>query len=283
MASALIFSPARTSGRTLRFIHSGPSAAIGGAADRVAVQAGVQPAAAMARHLLGLDDAEERIGRHAAILLGKTELQQAGGRGLAVELARELLGLVPLVDMGHDLALDEAADGAPEGLVLLGIEGAVPGRPRAERAWVNRRRPLGFSSVPCYTWWIIVSRVDSAKQPFILAGIEAATDRPCAGDGNWLLSFSLPSTGWRSAVSTAWSRSASCSSTRRPSWSTSPRATSSMLGAFVCLHGGRLVGPRLLARPSLIAVVAVGIFGALLDAHGAAPASSASRSSPSSC
>ena len=102
-------------------------------ADRVAVQAGVQPAAAMARHLLGLDDAEERIGRHAAILLGKTELQQAGGRGLAVELARKLLGLIPLVDMGHDLALDEAADGAPEGLVLLGIEGAVRGALRQER------------------------------------------------------------------------------------------------------------------------------------------------------
>ena len=31
MASALIFSPASTSGRTLRFIHSGPSAAMGGA------------------------------------------------------------------------------------------------------------------------------------------------------------------------------------------------------------------------------------------------------------
>ena len=30
MASAEIFSPASTSGRTLRFIHSGPRAAIGG-------------------------------------------------------------------------------------------------------------------------------------------------------------------------------------------------------------------------------------------------------------
>ena len=120
MASALIFSPASTSGRTLRFIHSGPSAAIGGAADRVAVQAGVHAAAAVARHLLGLDDAEERIGRHAAIFLGEAELQQAGGRGLAVELAREFLGLVPLVDIGHDLAVDEAADGAR-------------GRPRAPR------------------------------------------------------------------------------------------------------------------------------------------------------
>ena len=76
----------------------------------------------MTRHLLGLDDAEERIGRDAAIFLGETELQQAGGRGLAIELAWELLGLVPLVDMGHDLAFDEAPHGAPERLVLLGIE-----------------------------------------------------------------------------------------------------------------------------------------------------------------
>ena len=42
----------------------------GRGADGVAVEAGVEAAAAMARHLLGLDDAEERIGRHAAVFLG---------------------------------------------------------------------------------------------------------------------------------------------------------------------------------------------------------------------
>jgi hypothetical protein len=78
----------------------------------------------VARHLLGLDDAEEGIGRHAAIFLGKAKLQQARGRGLLIEFTRELLGLIPLVDMGHDLALDEATDRAPESLVLLRIEGA---------------------------------------------------------------------------------------------------------------------------------------------------------------
>jgi len=78
----------------------------------------------MARHLQGLDDAEEKIGRHAAIFLGEAELQQAGGRSLAVELAREFLGLVPLVDMGHDFALDEAADGVAEGLVFFAVERA---------------------------------------------------------------------------------------------------------------------------------------------------------------
>jgi hypothetical protein len=90
----------------------------------VAVQAGVQPAAAVARHLLGLDDAEERIGRHAAIFFRKAELQQASGRRLTVELARKLLGLIPLVDVGHELAVDKAADRTPECLVLLRIEGA---------------------------------------------------------------------------------------------------------------------------------------------------------------
>src|SRR5262249_48953796 len=44
-------------------------------------------------------------------------------------------------------------------------------------------------------------------------------DRPSgAGVGNWLFFFSSPSTGWRSAAFTAWSRSASCSFTRRRSW-----------------------------------------------------------------
>ncbi len=101
-----------------------PECRDGRTTDRVAVEAGVHPAAAVARHLLGLDDAEERIGRHTAVFLGKAELQQPGGRSLAVELARELLGLVPLVDVGHDFTLDEAADGVAEGFVFLGVERA---------------------------------------------------------------------------------------------------------------------------------------------------------------
>src|SRR3981189_1426179 len=111
MASALIFSPARTSGRTLRFIHSGPRAAMGGhpivwllrlaftpplpwrAISRAFMmpQNGsvrAPPAAPRARPLGALDNPEDGMGRPPAILLGEAELQQAGGRSLAVELAR---------------------------------------------------------------------------------------------------------------------------------------------------------------------------------------------------
>jgi hypothetical protein len=90
----------------------------------VAVEAGIQAAAGVPRHFLGLDDAEEGIGRHAAILFGKAQLQKPCGGCLAIELARELLGLVPLVDVRHDFTLDEAADGAAEGLVLLAVKWA---------------------------------------------------------------------------------------------------------------------------------------------------------------
>jgi len=90
----------------------------------VAVQAGVDTAAAVPRQLLGLDDAEERVGRDPAVFLGEAELHQTCCRGFLVELAGKLLGLVPGVDVGHDLAIDEAAHGGPEGLVLLAVEWA---------------------------------------------------------------------------------------------------------------------------------------------------------------
>jgi hypothetical protein len=93
-------------------------------ADRVAVQAGIQSAAAVPCHLAGLDDAEERIGRNAAILLGKAELHQPGRGCFPVQFSREFLGLVPLVDERHDLAIDKAAYGLPERLMLGRVERA---------------------------------------------------------------------------------------------------------------------------------------------------------------
>ncbi len=90
----------------------------------MAVQAGIDAATAVPRQFLGLDDAEERVGRDAAVFLGEAQLHNTGGRRLPVELARELLGLVPRVDVGHDLAVDEAAHGGTEGLVLLAVERA---------------------------------------------------------------------------------------------------------------------------------------------------------------
>jgi hypothetical protein len=58
-------------------------------ADAVAHQAGVDPAGAVAGHLLAGDDRHEGVGRHAAVLFRPAQPQQADVRGLAIELARE--------------------------------------------------------------------------------------------------------------------------------------------------------------------------------------------------
>ena len=65
----------------------------------------------------------KQVGRRAAVLLGKADAEQARGGGLAVELARKLLGLVPGGDVRRDLARHEAAHGVAQRLVLVGERG----------------------------------------------------------------------------------------------------------------------------------------------------------------
>src|SRR6185312_909781 len=98
---------------------------------------------------------------------------QAGGRRLLVEFPRELLGFIPGVDIGHDLAVDEAADGGPEGLVLGRVERT---RGHDFRQMQARRFISGH--------WNSVSLVDTAEQPFILAANRRQRPR-IAGAGYW--------------------------------------------------------------------------------------------------
>jgi hypothetical protein len=87
------------------------------------------PPGAGTRQLVGDDDAMERIRRRAAQLLGIADAEQAHLAGLGVERPRELAGLLPRLDVRGDLALDEAAEGGAEGLVLGGVAHApVPSR-----------------------------------------------------------------------------------------------------------------------------------------------------------
>ena len=120
MASALIFSPERIEGSTRRFSSSLPDRGDRRRADGVRKQARGQAAGACARELLGAGDAEEVVRRRAAVLLGEADAEQPRGRGLPVELARELARFVPGRRVRQDLALDEAPHRVAVGLVLLG-------------------------------------------------------------------------------------------------------------------------------------------------------------------
>ena len=72
------------------------------------------------RDLLGEDHVGEQVGRRAAVFLGKSDAEQARSRGLAVELARKFLRLVPGGGVRRDLARHEAAHGLAQRLVLGG-------------------------------------------------------------------------------------------------------------------------------------------------------------------
>ncbi len=78
-------------------------------------------AAGDAAEFLGGDDRVAVVQAHAAELLRLGDAQQAEFAGLAEDLVdREAAVLFPLVDVGVDFPLDEAANGAAEFLVFLG-------------------------------------------------------------------------------------------------------------------------------------------------------------------
>ena len=94
----------------------------------MAHQAGADAAGAGARQFLRGHDLHELVGGDAAELLGKTQPQQADLRGLLIQRARKLAGLVPLMGEGLDLLLDETAHDVAKGFVLGGVEGTFHAR-----------------------------------------------------------------------------------------------------------------------------------------------------------
>ena len=73
-------------------------------------------------HLLGGDEHVREVAARAALLGRVPDAEQSGlGRRL-VELARELVGLLPGVRVRRDVRLREAADAVAELGVLLGLE-----------------------------------------------------------------------------------------------------------------------------------------------------------------
>jgi branched-chain amino acid transport system permease protein len=193
------------------------------------------------------------IGRDAAIFLGKAELQQPAADGLLVEVARELLGLVPAVDVGHDLAVDEAADGGPEGLSALPYRTGLAGTPSGRRGG-----KVSFQTIEQRI------RALTELNSRSYCRDEVAIDCPfCRG---WKLVIFLQLTLNGLAVGCIYGLvalgfvliyKATELVQLRP-------GRPAHAGRLRLLHGGRLVGPRLLVG-FLIAVVAVGAFGALLD------------------
>ena len=94
-------------------------------------EACIDAAGADACHLFGRDDgvvAIEALG-DAAIGFRVAHAQEAEVGGLAIEVVRELALLFPFIDKGHDLAVDELAQLAPPGVMILVHEGR--GRARA--------------------------------------------------------------------------------------------------------------------------------------------------------
>ena len=72
------------------------------------------------RDLLGEDHVGEQVRGRAAVFLREADAEQARGGGLAVELARKFLRLVPGGGVRRDLARNEAAHGVAQRLVLVG-------------------------------------------------------------------------------------------------------------------------------------------------------------------
>jgi hypothetical protein len=80
----------------------------------VGVEAGCDAArSAGSRQLLDPDRVVQVGAALPAVLLGELQPEEAQLRAACVQLARELTGRLPLVDVGSDLLGDEAADGLP--------------------------------------------------------------------------------------------------------------------------------------------------------------------------
>ena len=113
--------------------YSRPHFRPGGARDRrradgVAHQARTDAAGAGAREFLRGHDLHELVGGDAAKFFGEAQAQQADFRGLLIQRARELAGLVPFMREGLDLPLDKAAHDVAKGFMFGGVEGAFHAR-----------------------------------------------------------------------------------------------------------------------------------------------------------
>jgi hypothetical protein len=102
----------------------------------VAEQAGDEAAGAGAGELLVEVEEGGAVAGAAAELLGEAHAEQAELTCPKVQVARELGGLLPGVDVGHELAVDEAAQGVTEG-------GALVVRDRGGRHASGRLSPPG--------------------------------------------------------------------------------------------------------------------------------------------
>src|SRR3989338_7625845 len=105
MARAEIFSPERTWGMIRSLIAWLPSRRIGGRPMPWLIRLALTPPAPWrAPSPLGAVGMKGG-GAPPAVLLRPAQPQQANLRGLPVELAGKLAGLVPVIDEGHDLRL----------------------------------------------------------------------------------------------------------------------------------------------------------------------------------
>jgi hypothetical protein len=77
-------------------------------------------ARAAAGHLLAEDDVREEVAVAAAVFGGESQAEEAELAEAAPERAGDLARLLPCVDVGRNLALDERADGPAEQRVLRG-------------------------------------------------------------------------------------------------------------------------------------------------------------------
>jgi hypothetical protein len=94
-------------------------------ANRIALQAGADAAAARPRQFLHRDDPHEIVDLGAAVFLRKSKTEQPDLRRLLVQHARKGPRLVPFMGVRLDLLLDKAADHVAIGDVLGGVEGIL--------------------------------------------------------------------------------------------------------------------------------------------------------------
>ena len=112
----------------------------GTAMPQVNSEANTPPGDAGVVHLLADDHRVGAVAAAAADRLGEARAEQPGLAGLAVQLARQLAGALPLVDVRQDLAFGEGAHGLSQ-LLAFG----VPVFTASASADAHRRKLSGLS------------------------------------------------------------------------------------------------------------------------------------------
>ena len=106
-------------------------------------------------HRLLQHDAVEQVAATAADLLGERDAEQAVVTGRAVQRARDLAGVLPLLQVRRDLAADELGRGRPQRVALLGSFTAGPPGCATHRERSHSPSPLacGSNRVDAATPW----------------------------------------------------------------------------------------------------------------------------------